>query len=160
MEDDICFIKNKELIETILNNIPEDADFITYDPRFNNENDIKQFNKDLEKNKDKLYFKDNGQYDFMIGGLLYAIMNKQTMKLYLNNQRNNICMPDTIKGIFNNVCINKYVSSNNICTDQFNIKNNFNEGEFIWYRNNYKKLCISNFYVPKNYHILERDIRQ
>jgi len=160
MEDDICFLKNKELIEAIFNSIPDDADFVTYDPRFSNFiEDFKQFNNDLIINKDKSYFKDIGQYKLMFGGMLYAIMNRTTMKLYLNNQRKNIWMSDVVQGIFNNVKINKYVCTKCICTDQFNIKNNFNAGNLIWYKNNYKDLNISNFYIPSNYHIFERDTK-
>lgn len=36
LEDDICFLKDKTIIENYLNNIPGDAEFITYNPRFIN----------------------------------------------------------------------------------------------------------------------------
>ena len=48
LEDDICFIKNKELLETVLNNIPNNADFVTYDPRFWYDKDFNQFHNDIK----------------------------------------------------------------------------------------------------------------
>ncbi len=55
LEDDICFIKNKDLIFECLNNIPDDADFITYDVRFldlDNNNDEQLALADLSKIND------------------------------------------------------------------------------------------------------------
>lgn len=156
MEDDICFKKDKNLIEYCFNNIPDDADFVTYDPRFYFDNDFKQFKNDINNTND-LYFRDNGQYQSMFGGMLYAIMNRQTMKLYLENQRTNLAMSDHVRGLFMNVSINKYVSTRCICTDQYNIKTNFDV--YKPYRNNYKDkeiLNISDFYIPEIFHEFER----
>jgi len=124
-EDDLCFIKDKNLIEQSLNNIPKDADFVTWDPRFGIPEDINQFSKDLDLNQQKLYFKDNGQYRFMFGGMMYAIMNRKTMELYLNNQRKKLYMSDHVQGLFMNVTVNKYISTKCLCTDQLNIETNF-----------------------------------
>ena len=159
MEDDICLIKNKKLIESVFNSIPEDADFVTYDPRFAWINDINQFENDL-KNCNGNYIKYVGQYNFMFGGLMYALMNRKTMELYLNNQRTNLFMSDNVTGLFRAIdCnkINKYISSKCLCTDQFNIKNNFKkywEGRLMCYMNNYisfYNLTLNDFYSPDNY---------
>jgi len=155
-EDDLCFIKDKNLIEQSLNNIPKDADFVTWDPRFGIPEDINQFSKDLDLNQQKLYIKDNGQYKFMYGGMMYAIMNRKTMKLYLDNQRKKFCAADHIHGLFRNISVNKYISTKCLCTDQLNIENNFNvdnilklSPHMIGYICQYKNLNINNFYIPK-----------
>ena len=149
-EDDLCFIKDKNLIEQSLNNIPQDADFVTWDPRFCLLEDINQFNKDLDLNQQKLYFKDNGQYQFMFGGMMYAIMNRKTMKLYLDNQRKKLYMSDHIQGLFMNVIVNKYISTKCLCTDQFNIETNFitNKQGYIC---QYKNLNVNDFYTPNEF---------
>lgn len=158
IEDDICFIKNKKLIEFIFDNIPEEADFVTYDPRFFVPNDFKIFFKDLNKNYGNLYMKADKNYVYMIGGMLYGIMNRDTMQLYLENQRKNFFMSDHVQGLFVNVTVNKYISTRCICTDEHNIKENFNA---MWdaYKNNYKdkqKLQIDNFYIPEKYNVFAR----
>lgn len=153
MEDDVCFNKNKDLIETLFNNIPEDADFVTYDPRFWFDKDFIQFHNDI--NNDNLYIKDHKQYQFMFGSMMYAIMNRNTMELYLNNQRKNLFISDHVQGLFCNVSVNKYISSKCICTDQFNIKNNFNikdiKSNYKAYLCNYDNLNINDFYTSDKY---------
>ena len=159
MEDDICLIKDKKLIKSVLNTIPKDADFVTYDPRLSWDTDIKQFEIDLKKCKDN-YIKYIGQYDFMFGGLMYALMNRKTMELYLNNQRTKLFMSDNVNGLFKYVdCnkINKYICSKCICTDQFNVRNNFkkyDQGRLMCYMNSYARfdsLISDDFYSPDNY---------
>lgn len=155
IEDDVCFIKNKKRIELFFNNIPQDADFVTFDPRFSRQNDINQFNLDISNNKE-LYIKDNGQYNFMFGGMMYAIMNRETMKLYLENQRKRFYMCDHVQGLFMNVKVNKYISSKCICTDQLNIQNNFITDNIlnshsIGYVCQYPNLDINKFYIPEEF---------
>ena len=155
MEDDICFIKNKKLIESVFNSIPEDADFVTYDPRFWEDSDFIKFKDKLKYNKNSDYIKDNNEYIFMFGGLLYAIMNRKTMEIYLNSQRNKLSVADHVQGLFRNPIVNKYICSKCICTDQFNIKNNFNikeiKTDYKSYLCNYDNLDVNNFYKPDKY---------
>ena len=151
IEDDICFIKNKELLEIVLNNIPNNADFVTYDPRFWYNKDFNQFYNDIKTSN--YYIKD--KYNFMFGSMMYGIMNRNSMNLYLNNQRKNLFIADHVQGFFCNVSINKYVCTKCLCTDQFNIENNFDyTKKNKAYKNNYKdneNLKISDFYIPEKY---------
>lgn len=161
IEDDVCFLKDKEFIKKYLTNIPKDADFVTYDPRFWIDNDFEMFKYDLINCKD-MFIKDNGQYKFMFGGMVYGIMNRQTMKLYLENQRKKFCMSDHVSGLFKDVTINKYISSQCICTDHYNIFNNF-DNKYKEYINNYygvNNLKVEDFYIPQKYDIFERYIPQ
>ena len=158
MEDDICFIKDKNLIQQMLTEIPDDADFITYDPRFCYQQDFESFEYNL-KNCNSLYLKNEPyDYKFMFGGILYAIMNRKTMKLYLDNQRKQLVMSDHVKGLFQKVSVNKYIGAKCICTDQLNIQAKFNIKNTP-YINNYgwkEILNINNFYIPSKYHSCER----
>ena len=153
MEDDICFIKDKTLVESIFNSIPKDADFVTYDPRFWEDSDFIKFKNDLS-NSNKNYIRCN-DYIFMFGGLMYALMNRKTMELYLNNQRNKLSVADQVCGLFRNPIVNKYICSKCICTDQFNIKNNFNikeiKSDYKSYLCNYDNLNVKDFYTPNKY---------
>lgn len=157
IEDDVCFIKNKNLLERYLTDIPKDADFVTYDPRF-------WFNEDFDKFANKLdnctdmFIKDNNEYKLMFGGMAYGLMNRNTIKLYLENQRKGFCFADHVRGLFRDVSVNKYIASHCICTDEVNIMNNFKH-EFREYKNNYYdkyKLKAEDFYVPQKYDIFER----
>lgn len=161
IEDDVCFFKDKDLIEKYFINIPKDADFVTYDPRFWKADDFYAFRNDLNNCKD-IFVKDNGQYQFMFGGMCYGIMNRQTMKLYLENQRKKFCMSDHVNGLFKEVTVNKYIATKCICTDQYNILNKFNN-LYIEYMNNYNSaygLNPDDFYQPNEYDIFERYIPQ
>lgn len=160
MEDDICFIKDKELIKQMLNEIPDDADFITYDPRFYSNHDYDRFNYNIHC-CDSLFMKETpGEYDCMFGAILYGIMNRETMKLYLDNQRKQLMMSDQVKGLFTDVTVNKYVASKCICTDEVNIQSNFVPTSIIGaYINNYryiKDLSVDEFYIPEEFHAHER----
>lgn len=169
MEDDICLVKDKKVIELAFNNIPDDADFITYDPRFAWDNDVNQFKNDLKDCKG-YYIRYNNQYNFLFGGLMYALMNRKTIELYLRNQRNRLYQSDNVQGLFLNIdCkrTHKYISSLCLCTDQFNIKNNFKkyeEPQLKCYVNNYidsYNLKTKDFYIPDNYNeFLRFDINE
>lgn len=162
MEDDICFIKDKKLIQQMLTDIPEDADFVTYDPRTYFEYDVELFKKEIMSNNN-LFMNDNN-YGFLFGGMLYGIMNRDTMKLYLDNQRKQLMMSDHVNGLFKNVTVKKYICGKCICTDMLNIEYNFIDDVNIIeesYRNNYTfkyKLNNTDFYNPENFHSLERTI--
>ena len=153
LEDDVCFIKNKNLIEYYLNNIPNNADFITFDPRFCSLDEQTLFiNHYLKNNIQNNWFKINNNVK-MIGGMMYGLMNRKTMKLYLDNQRQSFNMSDHVNNIFDNPIINRYVSTKCICTDFFNITCDFNINS-ICYTNIYSKLnklSKDNFYnAPSN----------
>ena len=128
IEDDSCFIKNKELIESYFNNIPEDADYITYSSRFLTKQDCINFNKELKKyyktNKDKNYIKLSNEYLTLCGTMCYALMNRRIMKKYLDNQRDKLFCVDHIKDIYENPTINRYSAVKAICIDQFNVLTN------------------------------------
>lgn len=120
LEDDICFIKDKELISKYFNDIPKDCDFITYAPRFNDYDEFFKY---------RLYVKDNIKYDYILvpneyeslcGGMCYGIMNRNIMKAYLESQHKKLYVADRIEGIFSNSSIKRYASREAICIDQFN----------------------------------------
>lgn len=158
IEDDVCFTKNKTLIHEMLNDIPDDADFVTYDPRFIYDEDLNKFYDSLN-NCNELFMKDMGQYFFMFGGMLYGLMNRQTMKLYLDSQRNSFHMSDHVCGLFSNVSVNKYIAAKCICTDEYNIESNFNKCIMNEYKNNFTEkyyLTNNDFYNPDKYHVFAR----
>ena len=159
MEDDICFIKDKNLIQQMLTEIPDDADFVTYDPRFSQPWDFDTFENKITNCND-LFMKNNpNDYEFIFGGILYGIMNRQTMKLYLDNQRNKLMMSDHVEGLFTKITTNKYIATKCICTDELNILANFNNISSPAYVNNYKfkqKLNADDFYIPNEFHACER----
>jgi len=151
LEDDVCFLKNKDFIERSLNNIPKDADFVTWDPRCVNENDIILLSNNLKKCK-TLYIKNN-RYNMLFGGMMYALMNRKTMKLYLDNQRKQFFLSDHVQGLFMNVTVNKYISTKCLCTDHINMETNFNIYKYYKklpeYICRYGKQNINKFYIPK-----------
>ena len=153
IEDDICLIKNKKLIINSFNNIPDDADFVTWDTRFY-DNKIDKYSK-LIKNSNE-YFVKTDNADPIIGGMMYALMNRNIMKTYLDSQRTNLTMSDNIIKIFNNLDskLNRYISTKCLCTDQHNIETNFNPCHFV-YINVYKKInnniSINDFYIPEKF---------
>ena len=160
IEDDVCFIKDKKLIEYYLNNIPKETDFITWDPRFikNRHNKKEEFINLIKENNDQEYTFLPNDYEYICGGMMYAIMNKETMLFYLNNQRNWLKMSDHVEGFFENPIIERYVSNKCLCTDQYNIANNF-KSKYYCYNNIYKKiykLNIKDFYKPKTFKVFSR----
>jgi len=163
IEDDVCFIKDKNLIEEYLNNIPNDADFITYDPRFNfcfnsktkmeDRTEHNNLVNNLKQCKSK-YFNIPNNYYNLCGAMMYGLMNRDTMKLYLDNQRKMFRFGDHINGFFINPTANRYVSRECLCTDQYNILCNFDINMHISLANLYNKinkLNINNFYTPEEY---------
>ena len=154
-EDDICFIKNHKLIEDSLNNIPFNADFVTWDPRSSAIWDQPYYTNIINNSAQDQYFCEEALGRWIIGGMMYGIMNRKTMELYLNNQRNNgFMMSDHVKGIWNEPDINtkRYFSTKCLCTDFVNICTNFNP-QYHWYVNMYYRAnpeayTIDMFYNP------------
>ena len=160
IEDDICFIKNKELIFDMLNSIPSDAYFVTWDPRFITTDIINEQElliNELSQTSSK-YLHLQNHYKNLCGGMMYGLMNRYTMELYINSQRKNLNMSDRVIGIWKNPIIKRYVCSKCLCTDQYNIGQNF-ESAFIFYENIYHKINPLNrslFYIPENFKYFTR----
>ena len=156
IEDDSCLIKDKNILNYYLNNIPDNCDFITYTPRFIDDDERNQFKKliSLYKNNNKIkYIKlNNKNYNSLCGTGMYGLMNRQTMKLYLENQRKNFNCADHIKGIFENSIINRYTTFNAICIDQCNQRHQGYCIECYIQCNLIKQYDL--FYKPKNYNNL------
>ena len=163
IEDDICFIKNKQLIEYYLNNIPKDADFISWDPRFVYENEYNIIFNQI-KNTNNYWIELQDDINYLIGGMMYGLMNRDIMKLYLDNQRKMFNISDSVLGIwrFPKENIKRYIASKCLCTDQLNIQNKFNLNGVIYdntvkliYNNIYQKIdktiTIDSFFKPNEY---------
>lgn len=168
IEDDICFIKNKELIEYYLNNIPEDADFITWDTRFSWEPQYNEFLNIIKYDLDKLLNKQvnnnfielTNHWHALCGGMMYGLMNRNTMKLYLDNQNNKFTISDKVQNIFetsNDSKIKRYMGTHCICLGQYLLENWFNDAYQTigyCYKTPYEyidKLDINNFFKPNNF---------
>jgi len=145
-EDDVCLNKDVNLLEDMFNNIPKKADFITYDPRTNKKNILYQIINNIIKYKNDKYFECNVS---TYGGAAFAIMNRKTMKIYLDAQHNAFKMSDCVDYFFDNINTNilkKYISSKCIFIDQIthsrDIKdiNNIIEEELDGYDNLYSLL--------------------
>lgn len=156
IEDDTCFIKDKDILNYYLNNIPDDCDFITFTPRFINDNERHQFIKLSLLYQDNKYIKlNNKEYSSLCGTGMYGIMNRKTMKLYLENQRKNFNCCDHIKDIFEYPSINRYTTFDAICLDQYNEKNNgcciecYIQNNFV---KNYNLYYKPNIYNLSNIH--------
>lgn len=158
IEDDICLLKNKELIEYYLNNIPHDADYVSWDPRFSSEYEYNKFIEEL-KNDNEPFIKFSSDYMFLIGGMMYGLMNRKTIEFYVQHQHKSFHMSDNIIGVNegSNNLIQRYVSSQCICTDQFNIQNDFNirdtYGNLFYFNiyNDVQHLNKEDFYYPDNF---------
>lgn len=148
IEDDACFLKDKEIIEEHLNNIPKDADFVTYTARFLQSKECKIFRKEVnkfhKKHNDK-YIKLSNDYLTLCGTMCYGLMNRNIMKKYLDNQRIKLKAADHIKDIYENSIVNRYIAVQAICTDQFNLitKNKCNKKLF--------GCCYNQFNIIKNF---------
>lgn len=153
VEDDICFIKDLNRLRESFENIPKDADFVTWDPRFWWDYDFAEFKNCLYNSQ--YFIKDTGQFRWTFGGMCYGIMNRQSMELYLKNQRSSFHMSDHVEGFFHHSSVNKYMSSICICTDQFNLKHNFDIKPIVknWrgYTCNYENIVKDDFYTMKEY---------
>lgn len=160
IEDDICLKKSKSLIEQSFANIPEDADFVTWDPRFYyNDDKVKFYN--FMHNSVGWYTPYNGEFYFLFGGMMYALLNRKAMELYIENQHNNFCPPDVVPGFFTEsetVHLNRYISNMCLCTDHLNIQQNFKVRQPA-YQLSYGYLQqqnIDDFYQPEVFHNFSR----
>ena len=152
LEDDVCFLKERTLIEYYLNNVPEDADFVSWDPRFINSDEHKLILNMLKKS-DQSYILLENNIDSLIGAMIYGIMNRDAMKIYIESQHKIFLPGDHVRGFFEYPTVKRYISSKCICTDQHNIEKNFNAD--VYYECIYKeiddKLTTDLFYKPKKY---------
>lgn len=146
IEDDICLLKDENIIKDYFNNTPEDADFITYTIRFLSGFEKNNFIKNelKSKNKDKLYISFPNIYKSLCGTGMYAIMNRKTMELYLENQRKCFKCCDHVDGFFEHPTINRYATYNAICLDQYNISQ---RGKI----SDKSLLCYDQINIIKNY---------
>ena len=163
LEDDIALIKDSKLIEYYLNNIPEDADFVTWDPRFLTPLEQKVIIKNLKNldENDYWYHLDNN-IKWLCGGMMYGLMNRKSMELYLNNQRTSMHMSDHVYGFFRYPTVKRYIAAKCICTDQYNLEKDFNYDINCAYRNTYHEMHSENkisteiFNLPHNFQSLVR----
>lgn len=164
IEDDICFIKNKELIEYYLNNIPEDADFISWDFRISWEPQYNEFINIITNNSNNIlnnnFIELNNYWHALCGGMMYGLMNRDIMKLYLDNQNNKFRISDRVQNVFETSCdstIKRYMGTRCICVGQYLIENWFNENyknQHICYKPLYEyidKLNRDDFYIPNEF---------
>lgn len=160
IEDDICMLKDKETIEKYLNAIPEDADYVTWDPRYmywgpdNSGYDFFPYN--LKNCKSE--YMNLGDNNWMCGTMMYALMNRDIMKKYLDNQREGLYMCDHIQGIFRKPEVNRYTCVKCLGIDQLNYQRNlpktskhYNQCYINNYGRTYPELTPSMFFKPKEY---------
>lgn len=88
---------------------------------------------------------------------MYAIMNRKSMKLYLDNQHKNIVTSDWVKDFWTVSSLKKYIPTKCLCICQPYYKKIFinNDNKFIPYNDNlffrlgkYSKI---DFFEPKNF---------
>lgn len=168
IEDDICFLKNKQLIEYYLNNIPKDADFISWDPRFGWDPQYNEFFNIIKYDLDKLLNKQvnnnfiaiDNYWHSLCGGMMYGLMNRETMEIYLDNQNKKFTISDKVKNIFETSytsTVKRYISTHCICLGQYLIENWFNEkykNQHNCYKTPYEyidKLNRDDFYIPNEF---------
>ena len=156
IEDDTCFIKDKSILENYLNDIPTDADFITYIPRFYNYYESDNFYNEI--NLEKKYIKLNN-YLKSCGAGMYGLMNRKTIELYLSDQRNKFDCADHINHFYENPSINRYAAVQAIATDQFNLnkkglltEENINKGFFCYIQKNIIN-DYDDFYKPLKFNL-------
>ena len=157
LEDDICFIKDKNLIYDVLNNIPYNCDFISFDPRFDSQYDEINF---LERCiSDDSYYIEKNKDIRIYGTSMYALLNKDIMKLYLDSQQKNFKESDHVDNIFDNSIVNINLCSTCLFIDQNNLENKFINKSYNFescYNNVYlsypelnNKLHKEDFFIPE-----------
>ena len=132
IEDDVCMNKDKQMLEEVFNNIPECADYITYD--------IRPKTEFAKKYLDKIFFNTETLYQNMLafelwGGAMYGIMNRKTMELYLNNQHKHFTLADAVDGIWHapGPTLNRYLCKKCVYIDQYTYEKSFvrNNDKFV-----------------------------
>lgn len=167
LEDDVCLNINASLWEDMLNNIPNDADFVTYDPRIYNEDQNQQISDYINSSSKYVHIKN----DFYIcGGAMYGIMNRNTMNLYLDSQHQHFVMSDHVEHFFEDINIEnfvidkRYIPTECLFVDQFTYNKWFihNDATFMsGYNNNYvkyKKYSKDDFFMPNKWLIESRKV--
>ena len=160
LEDDICFNKDASLIEDMLNNIPKDADFVTYDFRGVPPQE-EEFKNIIKNNLDNKYAK--LEYERFYGGMMYGIMNKQTLELYINNQHEKMIMNDWVDNFWINPSITRYIPTKCLCVSQVFYKKVFVQksekpiflNDNVFYRVS-ENLTENDFYKPDIFHEYSR----
>ena len=157
LEDDICFIKNRELIYNCLNFIPHEVDFMTYNTRFIEKEEVELFKnyQQLYNDGNDYFIKIPNTFTTLCGGMMYGLMNRQTMELYLNNQRTSFLHADHINGIFENPTVKRYSSIYAVGIDQYNrLRKGKEYDEFgVCYDQANIVVNYDDFYEPSNYNI-------
>lgn len=157
IEDDVCFIKNKKLLEYYFNNVPEDADMIRYAFRCVEENDLNLI-ENIANDRPEQYFLKIGkdipaeaiQYP---GTSMWAIMNRKTMKKYINSITNRFLGADQINLFFTNMNHDKFnIYFTSKCLNvEFSYYTYIYNNEIppVFYRNPFmKNLGPEDFYKP------------
>lgn len=122
IEDDTCFIKDNNLIEYYLNNIPEDADMIRYSYGCI---DIHDFNfvEHVHRNTNRNYLYYGGELPIgthYSGTGMWAINNRETMKKYIDSVANKFICSDQVDLFFMNAIANDfniYFANKCLCVD-------------------------------------------
>jgi len=161
IEDDVCFNKDISMIADMFSNVPDDADLLDFDPRcWTKENQDKMVK--LINESDSNYVKIGNDIK-TCGTALYAIMNRDCMELYLDNQRNYLVQSDWVKGFWEEPIINRYIPTKCVYIDQLNYQK-----FLIWKENNPVyyvdslylrdgKYTERNFFKPNVFHTCSRD---
>ena len=122
IEDDICFLNDKNELYFILSSIPNDIDFITFTSRFKDINEVmefKEYQKMFDDGNSNTFIEIPNYFKTLCGALMYGLMNRKTMQLYLNNQKIMLNNRDCISNIYINPTIKRYTTLYSICIDQF-----------------------------------------
>ena len=164
IEDDVCLRTDKEIISDMLNNIPTNADFITFDPRFATKEEQDEIIGIISSSTDERYAKITND-NFMFGGAMYGIMNRNAMQKYMLNQQKEILAADNVIGFFKEAVVKRYVSKKCLFVDQFTYYkwfmkenydfafaydnlylrlNDFKKDDFFWH-NNVTNMFFSRF---------------
>ena len=157
IEDDICFTKNKQLLEYYLNNVPKNADVIRYAFRCIDEDNlslIESIHKDNYNNDYLLVGKDvpNNKIQYC-GTSMWAIMNRQTMKKYIDSITNKFLGADQIDLFFTNMQNNDFnIYLSNKCLNVEILYYAYlqnNEIIPVFYRNPFINDTDKKFYKPR-----------
>ena len=84
----------------------------------------------------------------LCGNGMYGLMNRNTMKLYLDNQRAKFSAPDYIENIFKNSTINRCTSYDAICMDVYNrfkLFEQYDDTYFYGVKTNTNRLYLEDF---------------
>ena len=117
LEDDVCLRTDKDLLSDVLNNIPSDADFVTFDPRFGEIDEQNAMIDIINGSKGRYAKIDN--VNGMFGGAMYGILNRDAMFKYMLNQQKQILSADNVIGFFRDPVVRRYVSRECLFVDQF-----------------------------------------